>query len=104
MAETFEWEGISGGKYKYWIYEIGHEFAAQPANYIFAQERPGTWRPIYVGQTGDLSERFDYHHKMDCIRGNGSTHIHAHKSSADEAVRQAEETDLVRRLSPVCNQ
>jgi len=106
MAErtTIDWDGKSGKTYKYWIYEIGYTFAQEPGNYIFAKEtKPHTWSPIYIGQTDDLSERFDYHHKMPCIRRNKATHIHAHKSSTSEAVRQAEETDLIQRWHPVCN-
>lgn len=105
MAETIEWEGITGRKYKYWIYEIGHPLKAVPGNYVFAKEtKPNTFRPIYIGQTGDLSERFDDHHKMPCIKKEGATHIHAHESSKDKTDRLTEETDLVRRLNPICNQ
>ena len=98
------WEGKSGKKYGYWINAIGTPMKAVPGNYIFASEtEPHKHRPIYIGQTGDLSERFDNHHKMPCIRQNGATHIHTHESSADEAIRKAEEADLIDRLHPVCN-
>ena len=105
MAErTCKWTGQSGTTYTYQIYDIGTTFTATPANYIFAKEtKPRTWEAVYIGQTGNLSERFDDHHKMPCIRRNGATHIHAHKSSGDESIRLAEETDLVRYNQPVCN-
>jgi len=97
MAErTIMWEGASGTEYKYWIYDIGYNnFDPVPANYIFAKEtKPKTHSPIYIGETEDISERFNYHHKIDCIKRNGATHIHAHKSSDNKNVRVAEEQDL----------
>jgi len=101
---TITWTGASGKGYTYFIYPIGTEFNAVPGNYIFAKETtPHTYAPIYIGQTGNLSERFDNHHKMPCIKRNGATHIHAHTSSEKEEVRLAEETDLIRKWNPPCN-
>lgn len=101
---TILWEGESGRKYKYWIYPLPPNFDAKPGNYIFAKEtRPGYWAPIYIGQTSDLSERFEDHHAMPCAKRNGATHIHAHTTEGGESARLAEETDLVRKWSPVCN-
>jgi hypothetical protein len=101
---TILWDGKSGKEYKYWIYEIGHPMKAVPGNYCFAKEtNPNTWTPIYFGETEDLSERFDHHHKIDCLRRNGSTHIHTHTSSAGKEVRCEEETDLINRWTPPCN-
>lgn len=98
------WAGQSGKQYTYWIYKIGTTFEPSPGNYIFAKEtKPGTFKPIYIGQTADLSERFDDHHKMPCIKGNGATHIHVHKNTEGERARLAEEADLVDRWHPVCN-
>lgn len=101
---TILWDGKSGKEYKYWIFEIGHPLKQVPGNYCFAKEtEPSKWRPIYFGETGDLSERFDNHHKMPCIRQEGATHIHTHESSADKETRLAEESDLVERWHPKCN-
>ena len=71
QAPTITWTGESGSNYKYWICPMGTFFKEAPGNYIFAKETsPGRWTPIYIGQTGDLSERFDNHHKMPCITPN----------------------------------
>ncbi|MBA7471466.1 hypothetical protein ES707_06772 [subsurface metagenome] len=105
MAETptINWEGKSGGKYLYYIYPIGTTFKEEPGNYIFAlQSRPQYWRPIYIGQTEDLSERFDNHHKMPCIKRNGASHIHVHLNSL-QSTRLSEESDLLSNFSPICN-
>jgi len=98
------WEGASGEKYKYWIYPIWTTFSAIPANYIFAKEtKPQIHYPIYIGETGDISGRFDNHHKIDCIKRNGATHIHTHKSDGDKETRCEEESDLIQKLAPICN-
>jgi len=101
---TILWDGKSGKEYKYWIFEIGHSLKQVPGNYCFAKETEShKWTPIYFGETGDLSERFDNHHKMPCIRQERATHIHAHESSANKETRLAEEADLVGRWHPKCN-
>ena len=104
QVKEINWTGKSGLTYKYGIYRIGTTFTAKPGNYVFAKEtEPNRWSPIYVGETGDLSERFDNHHKMACIKLNGATHIHVHTSSSDVKVRRAEETDLINKWNPKCN-
>ena len=101
---TITWPGESGQKYRYWIYDIDTTFNPAPANYIFARKtETGAFAPIYIGQTGDISERFDNHHKMPCIKQHGATHIHVHKSDDDEKIRMAEESDLIAKWNPPCN-
>ena len=105
MAERIiKWDGRSGKEYKYWIYKIGVSFESIPANYCFAEEpKPNHWRPIYFGETEDISERFDDHNKIGCIREQGATHIPVHKSNRDKEARCAEETDLINKWQPKCN-
>jgi len=100
-----EWEGASGKVYHYWVYSINEfSFKAEPGNYIFTREtKQDTYTPLYIGQTADLSERFDAHPKMSCAKLFGATHVHAHKSSAKAAERSAEETDLIQKWHPICN-
>jgi len=74
-----------------------------PGNYVFAKEtKTESFVPIYIGETGDLSERFNNHHKMPCIRQHGATHIHVHTSSSFVSVRRVEESDLNDKWNPVC--
>lgn len=96
------WQGASGNRYAYWIFPIGHTFSAVPGNYIFAKF-VGQWFAVYVGQTEDLSVRFDSHHAAACVRQNGATHIHAHTTPGGEQARLDEESDLRRRFRPPCN-
>lgn len=104
---TINWPGKSGKEYKYWIYPIGTSFKTVPGNYIFAKESaPNKWKPIYVGETDNLSRRLDNpdsHEKMNCIRRNGGTHVHVHESANDVAIRQQEEKDIIEKWNPPCN-
>ena len=96
QAPTCEWKGKSGRVYLYWIHPIGQVFEPVPGNYIFAKATaPGHWVPVYIGETKDLSERFDDHHKMPCIEERGATHIHVHVNN--------EEADLIANYNPPCN-
>ena len=102
-TQTVDWPGASGKKYRYWIHDLPPNFKAVAGNYIFAKlNAQGRWEPVYIGHTGDLSERFDNHHAMPCIRRNNATHIHAH-TSGGEADRLAEEADLLANFNPPCN-
>jgi hypothetical protein len=98
------WPGASGRTYEYEIFDGNTTFRPVAGNYVFAREvKPGHWKPIYIGETGDLSTRFDGHHKAKDILSHGATHIHVHVSSADRQLRLNEESDLVRKWSPPCN-
>ena len=69
---AIKWTGQSGKEYEYHIYPLGETHDAVPANYVFARKtEKGTFAAIYAGETGDISERFDYHHKMPCIKREG---------------------------------
>ncbi len=56
-----------------------------------------------MGQTSSLKERLADQEKEACAKNQGATHVHAHINSGVEAVRLAEESDLIRRWEPVCN-
>lgn len=103
MADKCKWTGKSGKEYEYHIRPIGTKFKKEPGNYVFAKVQNRQWTPVYIGQTSDLSERFDFHHKADCINRQGATHVHAHLSNKNESVRISEENDLITNYSPPCN-
>jgi predicted GIY-YIG superfamily endonuclease len=106
VAETpsMTWYGVSGKAYKYFIFPIGTAFKTVPGNYIFCKETvPGTWYPIYIGETDDLSTRFDNHEKLPCIRKYKGTHIQTHESSPSKSVRMEEEQDIIKKYDPDCN-
>jgi len=102
--QTIKWLGNSGKEYTYWVYNIGTSFKESPANYVFAKEtKPSALQPIYIGETGDISERFDNHLKMPCILNNGATHVCVRKTNDDKKARCKEESDLIENYHPVCN-
>lgn len=104
-AATIKWPGLSGTEYTYWIYTIDTTFSETPGNYIFAKESsPRKWSPVYIGQTKSLADRLSDHEKEGCAIRNGATHIHVHKTKGGEAVRKAEERDLIIRWKPPCNE
>ncbi len=103
-TETVSWPGKSGRKYLYWVYKLPLNIRDDPGNYIFAKENsPGKWTPVYIGETKDLSERFDDHHKMPCIEQNGATHIHVRVNKDGERARRAEVATLIAEWHPPCN-
>ena len=99
---TCTWTGTSGKKYVHYVHLIGTSLKAEAGNYIFAKVVNGYWSPVYIGQTANLAERFDDHHKAQCIKSNGATHIHAHLN-AMERERLAEEADLLASHKTSCN-
>jgi len=82
--------GRSGKTYTFTEYSIGTEFKSVGGVYMFLKGRD----PVYVGQTGDLSERFDDHHKARTIRGHGANVICVQVVSS-ERERLAIEQDLL---------
>lgn len=102
-TETVTLQGYSGKAYSYWIYPLGTNFKAAPGNYAFAyRDIFGRWIILYVGQTSDLSQRFDDHHKLPLARVCGATHLLAHLNG-DLLARLSEERDLIQGLAPRCN-
>ena len=99
---TISVTGASGRTYAFDVYPWGTKFKQLGAVYLVLKKNQTDYSILYIGQTGDLSERFDDHHKASCIRSNGATHIHAHINRT-KAARLAEESDLVAKWNPPCN-
>ncbi len=95
--------GKSGKKYEFSVYPWGTTFKALGGVYlVLKKKQTGGYDVLYVGQTGDLSERFDDHHKQGCFNRNGKTHI-AVKVESVEKTRLAIERDLSDNYNPTCN-
>ncbi len=104
QTPTCMWTGTSGRQYKYWINPIGTPLKAEAGNYVFAKlNGAGRWEPVYIGETADMSSRFENHHAAQCILRSGATHIHAHLTPGDRKIRLAEETDLRSNYNASCN-
>lgn len=102
---TVTWTGKSGKEYTFNRYGDTDNFKAIGGIYIFTKQlNNNRWRAIYVGQTGDLSTRFDSHHAAKCIKREGATHICTLTSGmGKEKDRLAVEADLLANMSPPCN-
>ena len=99
---TVTLKGASGRSYDIDVYPWGTSFKAVGAVYIILKKSDTNFSVLYIGQTGDLSERFDNHHKRPCFDRHSKTHIGIHPVSS-KSHRFDIETDLVRNYSPVCN-
>lgn len=93
--------------YNFSVYPWDTEFTALGAVYVITRRTAdiyggGSHSFIYIGQTGDLSERFDNHHKADCFRKNGANCICIHEEG-NEQKRLAIESDLLDVNDTACN-
>jgi predicted GIY-YIG superfamily endonuclease len=105
MAEgnTFTAVGASGSEYPFWVYPWGTTLKPTAGVYlVLRRESDGKYTILYVGQTADMSERFDAHHKEPCFTRNGVTHLAARLENF-ETKRLAIEADLVQNYRPCCN-
>src|SRR5204862_34065 len=93
-------KGASGRTYQFEVHPWGTPFNPLGAVYAVLQSR--TDGLIYIGQTGDLSERFDDHHKATCFDRHGKTHIGV-CTEASEQRRLAIESDLIANYKLPCN-
>lgn len=95
--------GKSGVTHEFEVYRWGTTFNSVGGLYLVLKKQPtGKYGLLYVGQTGDLSERFDNHHKQTSFDRHGKTHI-AVKGEGAEKKRLSIESDLIQNYQPVCN-
>jgi predicted GIY-YIG superfamily endonuclease len=94
--------GASGQKYEFSVYHWGQQFKQVGGVYLVLKRRISDYEILYIGQTGDLSERFDDHHKQGCFNRNARTHIGVRVENS-EAARLAIERDLLGNYKTACN-
>jgi hypothetical protein len=95
--------GASGTQYEFEVYPWGTSFKPFGGVYLVLRKQlTGKYDLLYIGQTGDLSERFDNHHQAPCFNRNGKTHI-AIRLEEFEQRRIYIETDLIRNYKTSCN-
>jgi len=104
---TLTLTGISGNRYMFDVYLFGTKFKAIGAVYYISKrvQKPdgnGNHANIYIGQTEDLSERFDNHHKESCFIKHNANCISIHQEG-NERRRLAIEADIINSLEPPCN-
>ena len=98
--------GASNMKYKFSVYSFGATFEAVGGVYHISKrtlkQDSGSHAKIYIGQTADLSTRFDSHHKQSCFDQRNANCVSVHLDD-NEASRLSKEEDLIRGLRPPCN-
>ncbi len=105
---TLTLTGASGQKYDFEVYAFDTQYNQVACVYaVTRREEKGegegySHTVIYVGQTDDLSERFDDHHKADCFTRHRANAIGVHQDG-DEKSRRAKEAGLIKAYNPPCN-
>ena len=95
--------GASGAEYRFTVYPWGTQFQPFGAVYtVLRHNGAGRYTILYIGQTGDMSERFDDHHKQWCFDRNAKTHIGV-LPEPNEQRRLAIEADLLNAHRTPCN-
>jgi hypothetical protein len=105
LEEKVKVTGASGCEYEFGVYRWGQAFKPLGGVYLVLKRRgllQASYDPLYIGQTGDLSERFDAHHKQGCFDQHARTHIGV-KVEASEQTRLMIERDLLSKYQTPCN-
>lgn len=106
--DTVTWPTVSGNKHTMELCTIGASFKTNPGVYIFCKPAANNrWAQIYVGECEDFNDRLnlnlEQHHRWECIKRNGATHLCVMQVSGGKLSRTAVETDLRQQLDPPCN-
>lgn len=101
--ETVTLTGQSGTPITFYKYPWGTPLAAVGGVYAALRFDQSGGSAVCIGQTGNLSERFDNHHHAYGFARQRVTHVAALRVES-EAQRRAIEEDLVRNYRPALNQ
>ena len=105
---TVTFTGASGTEYEFNVYPWGTSFKEDFGAVYFVtrrtQKQDGGYSHtrIYVGETGDLSTRFDNHHKQACFDRHNKNCVCVY-GEQDEDTRLEIERDLINNYHPPCN-
>lgn len=99
--------GESGNKYQFSVYPFDTNFKSVGAVYAITRrtvkaDGNGDHAVIYIGETEDLGDRFDNHHKAGCFDRHNANCICIHRDDGARS-RLAKEADLIKAESPACN-
>lgn len=111
---TLTLSGLSGKQYIFNLYtfdsflELKDAFKPIPALYLFTKR----WLRdadsfshdlVYLGETGDLSSRFDNHHRETCIVSRSANCIGIFSTTSVEKDRRLFEEDILGAYDFPCN-
>ncbi len=100
-------KGASGQTYDFEVYSYDSDFNALGAVYAITrrtQKNDGNYKHtlIHIGETGDLSTRYNGHHNEDCFFQHNANCTCIHLDD-DENSRLATKADLIAKYNPRCN-
>jgi len=101
-VDTITLKGASKKTYGFDVYPWGTSFNAVGVVYAVLKANQSNYSILYIGETGDLSSRFDDHHKQSCFDRNEKTHIGIYLESSEKQ-RLTIEADLLGNYSTSCN-
>lgn len=114
LGVTMTLQGVSGKSYLFTLFEYSSfgqlldAFKPLQAIYVFSKRfyREGVFSHslLYLGQTNDLSTRFNNHHKETEIGEHYGNCIWIHVCSGTDSQREEEERDLLAAYDFVCNE
>lgn len=106
--------GISGKEYLFDLFtfenfaELRNAFLAKAAVYVFTRRRATsdgfTHDLVYLGETENLSTRFNAHHKEQCITSHFANCVGIHGVSSNEHERKEIEADILAAYDFPCNE
>ncbi len=101
---TLKLKGASGTEYSFNVYprDTNWNSGYPCVYYVSKRSNTGSHTEIYIGETGDIKDRFSNHHRQRCFDRHGYNAISVHHES-DEDRRTEVETDLRQALDPPCN-
>lgn len=112
---TLDLTGLSGHIYRFTLYTFSsfedlkeafrQDFSALYlfTRRIYSGDNAYNHDLIYLGETGDLSSRFNAHHKEFCIKKHGANCIGIYAANSNETLRRKEESDLLFNYDFPCN-
>lgn len=113
LNTTITIKGMSGANYYFNVYgfsqfsDLVDAFKPISALYAFtrrfSQGSSYTHDLVYVGETGNLSTRFNNHHKEECITKAYANCICIHSFHGTELERLAAEADILNAFDLPCN-
>lgn len=94
--------GDSGEEYDFDVHGLDTPLEDGGVYAITRRTEDGEHIVLYIGETGNVSDRQKNHHKSECFDDNGADclciHLDRNKTS-----RLKKEADLMSRYRPVCN-
>ncbi|MHC1622985.1 MAG: GIY-YIG nuclease family protein [Candidatus Methanospirareceae archaeon] len=105
---TITFTGASGTDYEFNVYLWDISFKKDHGAVYIVTKRTqksdgGHFHTIiYVGQTGDLSTRFNDHHKQECFDSNNKNCVCVYGEQDEDACLEIEQ-DLIDNYDPPCN-